>query len=61
MSLAVNMLICIIWFLSELQATSQDEIQDMNKMPAVVRCLSIAQIYLLSDIRNLTNFGTKKN
>lgn len=55
------MLIFIIWFLSELQATSQDEIQDMNKMPAVVRCLSIAQIYLLSDICNLTNFGTKKN
>ena len=55
------MLIFIIWFFSELQATSQDEIQDMSKMQAVVRCLSIAQIYLLSDILNLTNFGTKKN
>ena len=30
MSLAVNMLIFIIWFLSELQATLQDEIQDIQ-------------------------------
>ena len=61
MSLAVNMLIFIIWFLSELQATSQDDIQHTSKMQTVVKCLSIVQIYMLRDIRNLTNFGTKIN